>query len=432
MTIAGIIFFGIGLLIAAYASTKGNNAVTRIMPIMLYAWHTGICFFFWQSTLTDRDPDSLKYFSIAEFPMDFGFGTDFMFWITSVINSAISTILPSPTLLDFSLLFNIFGYSGILIIFKVLSDIAKPIGRGLLLHRLMIAFLPGLSFWTCSLGKDSLICLAIATVLYAAMAIHRRWLLLTLGLAVAFLVRPQVAVIFIGALGVQLLMTKTINPVIRILCAAGFAIAALGSLPFLAHFANLSSLDADVLNAAIDASRKDNMTGGGAIDTSNYNIFMSMFAYMFRPLFIDADGGLGYALSAENLLLIGLVGVPLVLAWREWPAILRQPFVVFNLAYFVVMLVLAGMSLSNFGIAARQKMMIVPSMMVLVTYLWVHRSYRKRAAAQQRAAARPPSAQSLPLLNRSREGYASSSAIGGAFDSSDRSVVPHDWRKTAG
>ncbi len=63
-------------------------------------------------------------------------------------------------------------------------------------------FLPGLSFWTSALGKDSLIFLGISMVVYAGINFRKRWLCALLGIALTFTIRPHIGLLPIGAMGV--------------------------------------------------------------------------------------------------------------------------------------------------------------------------------------------------------------------------------------
>ncbi|MCD6400706.1 MAG: hypothetical protein J7L73_02140, partial [Anaerolineales bacterium] len=72
---------------------------------------------------------------------------------------------------------------------------AFPVPPSLRVRRLLIAllFLPGLHFWTCAIGKDSLIFFGITLYLWSLLNLKTRWLGYVVGFGVTFLIRPHIA-----------------------------------------------------------------------------------------------------------------------------------------------------------------------------------------------------------------------------------------------
>ena len=93
-----------------------------------------------------------------------------------------------------------------------------------------------------------------------------------------------------------------------------------------------------------------------------------MFAYLFRPLFIDAHSVLQLLASFENLFLLILI-----FKWlssikfkiRKWYKILKEPDKILFVYLIVGWIVLAA-SMYNLGLASRQKYMLLPVLFILI------------------------------------------------------------------
>jgi hypothetical protein len=94
------------------------------------------------------------------------------------------------------------------------------------------------------------------------------------------------------------------------------------------------------------------------VDISNYNIFMKLFTFWFRPLFVDAPGAFGYIVSIENAIYLFMLyeiatkGLRQVVSMNGW----------FKSCLFIFLLgsiILAQVS-GNLGIAMRQKAQLMP------------------------------------------------------------------------
>jgi len=112
------------------------------------------------------------------------------------------------------------------------------------------------------------------------------------------------------------------------------------------------------------------------VDIANYNQAQKLFTFLYRPLFIDAPGVLGFIVSFENLLYV-LFTINLIrygpLSWRHWNGLIRILFFIF---------IYGSVSLSqiagNLGIAMRQKAQIVPLFFIVYCKTMALDGERKR------------------------------------------------------
>ncbi|GAA0611154.1 hypothetical protein GCM10009422_02540 [Brevundimonas kwangchunensis] len=153
---------------------------------------------------------------------------------------------------------------------------------------------------------------------------------------------------------------------VKVISLMALAVAAVVLAPVVMRVAGVESLDPTTISNYVSERQGYNIEGAGGVDISNYNPLFRVFTYMFRPLFIDASGALGLILSAENLVLLSLVVLILARGWPEFVKLMVRPEMLFNLAFFVLALGLFSQTTSNLGIAARQKMMLMPSLYLLL------------------------------------------------------------------
>ena len=123
-------------------------------------------------------------------------GTGFVGRITGVVLVGIGPTLPGAFIV-----FSLIGYVGIvaagLAFHRAYPDV--PLER----YFVWIALFPSLWFWPAALGKDAVVLcgVGLATLGFVGKRDRPRWLLMTLGVAIVFCIRPQVAATLMFALG---------------------------------------------------------------------------------------------------------------------------------------------------------------------------------------------------------------------------------------
>jgi hypothetical protein len=121
-------------------------------------------------------------------------------------------------------------------------------------------------------------------------------------------------------------------------------------------------------SAALSHRARELTKATSGVDIESYSIWMKLFTFWFRPLFVDAPGLLGLIVSIENfiylILIVSLVG------WNFLGFLVRSdPLVRTSLvAFLLVSYPLAQIS-GNLGLALRQKSMVMMLLFfVLVVY----------------------------------------------------------------
>jgi hypothetical protein len=358
-----ILLLFILIYLSALISRKMGKAfgLRWYLSLGLFVWHTAFCFVYWY----------LAQFSIADANTYYNKGL-----------SGVSVLLPGTRLVEtftsffaahlgFSkfntyLIFNMFGVAGLLMLAQVLLSL-WPVCSGWRKNiPYFMLFMPGINFWSSAIGKDAPAFFAVCLATYASLDISRRKTLLVLAFFVMFAVRPHVAAFMLLAAGISALSSSHIGLISRISIFIIVVIASVYSAQFVINYVGLDGR-MSVLGVAdyLESKQDQNMEGGGAIDISVLSLPLQMFAYLFRPLFFDANGYFGILASIENIFFLFIF---VIFLWRYVLQLLfNKIFVVrFNVIFLFVGLIVFSITTANLGIALRQKTMIMPSIFLLI------------------------------------------------------------------
>ena len=94
-----------------------------------------------------------------------------------------------------------------------------------------------------------------------------------------------------------------------------------------------------------------------------------LLSYLYRPLPNEAAGVAQLAASIDNLILVGLTLAALVAMYRAGMVKVFRHYSI-SLLYGTVSLVLLSQVTANLGLAARQKWMAVPALMLVLVGAW--------------------------------------------------------------
>ncbi|GAA4407722.1 hypothetical protein GCM10023168_24090 [Fodinibacter luteus] len=297
-------------------------------------------------------------------------GTQYMELITTAVYTVIG-----PTTLAAFFVYGSFAFWGVYLLYRAFR-VALPDGD----HRryaLLVFLLPSMLYWPSSIGKESWLMLFVgATALGAAKFFNgQRGALLLLG-AGAFgtaLIRPHIAVLLFAALLLAQLFRPASTKVTGVLSkAAGVLVMGVAAWVLATQSAELLGTD-DLNWEAVTQSLEmagGRTTQGGSEFTpvpvdSPVALPAAAATVLFRPLPWEANNAQMLVQSLEGLFL-------LVLTLRSWPRLRRLPgllrrnaYVVFALVYTTSFIV-AFSGFANFGILARQRVLMLPFFLVLL------------------------------------------------------------------
>jgi len=305
-------------------------------------------------------------------------GTQWM----EVITTALYTVIgPSP--LAAFVVFSAFAFWGQYFLYRAFR-IALPEGN----HKryaLFVFVLPSLIFWPSSIGKESWLMFFVgATALGAAKLFARQrgaLALLLLGAAGTALLRPHLSVLLFASLFVAQLFRPAPDRSTGIISkAVGVVVLGVSAILLTTQSASFLGIDDLSIQAVSDtvtsASEQASEGGTSAFDSSPISspadIPGAVVTVLFRPFPWEAHNLQMLVQSLEGLLLIYLT----VKAWpqlRRLPSVLRRtPYVTFALTYTSAF-VWAFSGFGNFGILARQRVLMIPFLLVLLALPSVER-----------------------------------------------------------
>jgi len=94
------------------------------------------------------------------------------------------------------------------------------------------------------------------------------------------------------------------------------------------------------------------------VDIQNYSLFMKLFTFWFRPLFVDNLSLIGLMASFENLIYLLMFWVVIKEALFNWSKI--NGWFRIGIIFFLIGSVILAQISGNLGIAMRQKSQLMP------------------------------------------------------------------------
>lgn len=240
----------------------------------------------------------------------------------------------------------------------------------------LLFFMPNLHFWSCAVGKDTLLFFCIGLFVYGIMDIFKRFPLLILSLGLSYFVRPHITLFLVVSFGLAYVMSSKVSKGQRLI----FSIVLIGIgvviLPSVMEFAKIEEATVDSFEqfSETKADLLSRGSSGSRIDISTYPFPLKVFTFLFRPLFFDINGIPAVMASFENLFLL-LITINI---FRNQPVqtFKAAPFVIKGLVLFLIIGTLAfSQSLGNLGIMIRMRNMFLPGLLIFI--LWSY-SYQKQ------------------------------------------------------
>ncbi|MDI1256588.1 MAG: hypothetical protein PSV16_10845 [Flavobacterium sp.] len=239
----------------------------------------------------------------------------------------------------------------------------------------LLFFLPNLHFWSCAVGKDTLLFFCIGLFVHGLIQPFKRMPLIVLALFLTYFIRPHMTLIMLLGFGIAYFSGKNISLFKRILFFTAMIGIAVAILPLVMKFSKIEEASLDAFDKF--SQTKASVLGGAhtssAIDISSYPFPLKIFTFLFRPLFFDINGIPSILASLENLLLLVLT----FSIFRNKPvkSFRNAPFIIQGMVYFLFIGTLVfSQSLGNLGIMIRMRNMFLPGLIIFI--LW-HFSYRE-------------------------------------------------------
>jgi len=343
--------------------------VPQKRALLLYFWHTFFCVFYFWYSLNNTSDSTLYYLISHSYDRGFKFGTSAIYYFVSFFTQGLNLSYGNVFLI-----FNIFGYIGLLALASALQSIVINSHHIVKKLSVLFLFLPGMSFWSSAIGKDAITFMAAGLTTWAAINLSRRWPAIAISALLFLVPRPHMAAILLLCFCIALLLSSRIGTFKKMMfLAIALPLSAVG-VQFGLLYAGLD--DVSDVQTYVEDRQNHNLGGGSSVDIAGMSVPMRMFTYLFRPLFFDGLGALHVVVSIENLMLLILF-----LATSLKSKINCIPFtrfeVIFYSAFTVVCWVVLANTTANLGIAIRQKTMFLPILISLLFLLlkyveWPH------------------------------------------------------------
>lgn len=343
----------ITLSIAKHLSLRVENA------IFLVVWHSLFSVIAYLYAL-DNPADSKSYFvnALSE-QTSLGIGSDFVTWLGAKV-----LLVPGSSFFTLFAFFNIIGSVAVLLLYALLRNVSRPNSSPLSPLYLALLLLPGLSFWSSAPGKDAVALVAATLFVWSE---HRlKWSAFQCFIAVTLmaLVRPHVAAIMLVSVGLVTLFDSRISILLKLMIlSVGMGLAVV-SIDFLVAYVRIQDLTLQEVQRGLDALRSVESDGAGAINNDSTSVLVSMFGYLFFPLPGQILNILGLISSIENLFLLSIF-IGSLFYGRVLDGVRNFPR---STIYFIITLLVLSYTTYNYGIALRQKWMILPAALAILIF----------------------------------------------------------------
>lgn len=298
-----------------------------------------------------------------------------------LLTTAVYTVVgPSP--IAAFVVFASLAFWGQYLLFRAFR-VALPDGDGKR-YALLVMLLPSLLYWPSSIGKESWLMLFVGvTALGAARFFSRQRgaiALLVVGAAGTTLLRPHLAVLLFAALAVaQLFRQRGKRSTGALSKAGGLVVLATAGLILTSQSASFLGIDDfswQAVSDSVDEASDQASQGGSAFEAtpikSVADVPSAIVTVLFRPFPFEARNAQMLVQSLEGVFLLFLF----VRAWPRWRHVLTtmrgSPYVTFALVY-TASFVWAFSGFGNFGILARQRVLMLPFFLVLLALPTVDR-----------------------------------------------------------
>ena len=349
----------------------GAGILARLAAASLYIW---VGFVIYQSV------DAFHYWSVglyrvADFSVVGWSAFPPPYWNTNLVNNICGVImlLTGDALPTLFVIFTLAALWGGYFFYRAFC-VAFPRGDRRLFG-LLVVLLPSILFWSSAIGKDALAQLFIGIAAYGFAKVGRKltWLAILIcaaGIAGMLAVRPHIAAMLAITCTAAFAVGETrggwINVVAKVVLIPVLVVSSFFIIMQAGQFIGVEAGDSQSSINAVNRMTKDTQIGGSAFNIGEslpMRIAEAPFM-IFRPFPWEVHSATAGIASLEAM---GL----LFFAWRRRRNFLaaihrwREPFIAFILIYTVVFSIAFAAATSNFGILVRERIMMMPLLLML-------------------------------------------------------------------
>ena len=360
------------LFVISFKRKLSQSNLTTLKQLYFYHLLFGIYYYFFVYG------DSIGYWRQAKFMTFDRFlysfkeeqGTYFMYALNYIPSNVLDLSYFTGTIM-----YSVIGFIGFSYFYVTAIDTipTNPKFKGYNLFPLLF-FLPNLHFWSCAVGKDTVLFFCIGIFIYGVMNPTKRILFIILALSLSYVVRPHITLFMIISFGFAFIANNNKSIFQRVLFTSIMIGIAVSIFPLVLKFSKIEEATLDNFNnfALTKASLLSKSYTSSAIDVSSYPFPIKVFTFLFRPFFFDINSIPSLLAAIENMILLVLT----ISVFRNKPltTFRKAPFVIQGMIYFLIIGTIAfSQSLGNLGIMIRMRNMFLPGLIIFL--LW-HFSYQ--------------------------------------------------------
>ncbi len=329
-------------------------------------------------------------FSLTQLGTDSRTGTQFI----EIVNGIVYVII-GPSIISGFLFFSWLSFWGLFFFYKAFRvGVADGDSRR---YALLLFFLPSMLFWPSSIGKEAwmTLCLGITTYGCALLLQRQRGatVYLVLGLAGVLMVRPHMALLAVAGIALSYtLRSGRAGRVVKlgrtrtILGIGAISVITLLVTRRVAEFFGVDEFNLDTAVETLEYTEGQTSQGGSEFvggGPSLRNLPLNLVTVLFRPFAFEVHNLQSLMAALEGTLLVVLF----ILAWpriRSVPSRLRkQPYITYCLSYVIIFCFMFS-AFQNFGILARQRVLVFPLVLVLLALPLATRARRRQYGQEVR------------------------------------------------
>ncbi len=312
-----------------------------------------------------------------------------LWWGTSALRNLSGIVLSviGPTMRGEFLFFSLLSFAGLTLMALAVHRLAGA--RAGATFAAFVWYWPSLWFWPSSIGKESVIFLAIGLVVFgfAGNGDRIRWLPYLAGLVVAFSIRPHVAVALAATTGIGLWLGswRRLTPA-RLIQTLALAVVLLVTFRGLSSEFGLADADLEGVQEFVSYRAQQTLFGGsslGAVPTGILAVPRAFINIWLRPLPWDVHNSMALLSALETGALWFVIfrrRRDLRLGLARWR---KQRLLQLAVPLLVLYTAMIGLTFGNLGIIVRQRSPLLPFVFLLLTSSLLFARARQAGAGRQ-------------------------------------------------
>lgn len=330
-------------------------------------------------------------------------GTLFVEIVTGIVYTVIG-----PSFLGGFIFFSWLSFWGLFFFFRAFQ-VGVPDGDTKR-YALLLFLLPSMLFWPSSIGKEAWMTLVLGIGTYGCSLLLARRpgasIYIILGVAGVLIVRPHMALLLAaGVAFAYVLRASSAQRVValgRTRTVLGLGFIGIGTLLVIrrvSEFFGIEEFSLDAATEQLETAQRNTSTGDSEFTGGRASLRalpMNVVTVLFRPFAFEVSNIQALLAALEGTILMVLF----VLSWprlRTIPRRLRkQPYITYCLTY-VILFCFMFSAFQNFGILARQRVLVFPLILVLLA-LPPATSALERSRRRRRSSNSQPRDRTVPAV----------------------------------